>query len=131
MMVALMAAAWIGVSAAAAQRQPDSEIDRFLSRIPPVIGEFEACLDVAPLPDLVLVQDIRHIVLSRLFWRMRERGDALDVIEDRLRVAGRQTELMRQIAARHLREISADSQKLEGHCEHAAIVVRDLLNALR
>jgi hypothetical protein len=38
---------------------------------------------------------------------------------------------MRQIAAGHLREISADPQKVEGHCEHAAILVRDLLEELR
>jgi hypothetical protein len=127
----LMAAVWIGASAVAAQAERDAEIDRFLSRIPPVLGELEACLDADPVPGLVLVRNIREIALSRLFWRMRGRGDALNVIEDRLAVAGRQTEQMRQMAAGYLREIRADHQKLEGHCEHAAIQARALLEALR
>lgn len=130
-LVALVAAAWIRVSTTAAQGERDADIDRFLSRIPPVIGEFEACLDANPVPGLILVRDIRQIVLSRLFWRMRERGDTPDVISDRLAVAGRQTEQMRQIAGAHLREISADPPKLERHCEHTAIQARDLLEALR
>lgn len=127
----MMAAVWIGATAVAAQAERDAEIDRFLSRIPPVIGELEACLDAAPVPGLVLVRDIREIVLSRLFWRMRGRGDGMEMIENRLAAAGRQTEQMRQLAAGYLREIRADRQKLEGHCEHAAIMAHALLDALR
>lgn len=55
----------------------------------------------------------------------------MDVIDDRLGVLARQIDQMRHVAARHLQEISADRRKLDGHCEHSAILVRDLLEALR
>ncbi len=127
----LVTAVSIVVAPAAAESEREAGIDEFLSRIPPVIGEFEACLDVEPPQGLILVRDIRQIVLTRLFWRMRERGDAVSIIDDRLIVAKHQTDRMRQMAASHLREIRVDRHKLEGHCEHAAIQVRDLLGALR
>lgn len=106
-------------------------INTLLARIPPVVGEFEACLDLAPpQPDLRLARHLRSIIMTRMLWRMRAFGVDEAIVTARLDVTGRETSRVQEAATRYLRTLRNDPIKLDGYCEHVAMLLKDLVSDL-